>query len=344
MQRRPFEPHPLLYDRPDRYIWLIRSIGSYFPDRDDTGAANRLKSLETNWRKLYPFESRYATIGGHRMHYVDEGEGPVLLLVHGNPTWSFHWRNLILGLRDRFRLVAPDHIGCGLSEKPQSYEYRLATHVSNLTELVERLELRDVTLVAQDWGGAIGLGAALRMRERFSHFVLFNTAAFRSDRMPWRIRICRTPVLGTLALRGANAFVRAALYMAVERRERMTPAVRAGITAPYDSWANRVAIDRFVKDIPMEPGHPSYGTLREIEEGLPSLADRPFQFLWGMRDWCFTPHFLDRFLEFFPHAEVHRFADAGHWVVEDAHERIVPLVERFIAGHRRRRTYISEIE
>jgi haloalkane dehalogenase len=264
------------------------------------------------------------------MHYVDEGRGRTLLLVHGNPTWSFHWRNLIVGLRSTHRLVAPDHIGCGLSDKPQEYDYRLARHIANLVEFIDKLDLAEINLLAQDWGGAIGLGAALARPERFARFVLFNTAAFRSTWMPWRIRLCRAPLLGTLAIRGANAFVRAALRMAVERRDRLTPAVRAGIAAPYDTWSNRVAIDQFVKDIPMSPAHPSFDTLKRIEEGLLRLADKPFQFIWGMRDWCFTPAFLERFLEFFPNAEVHRIEDAGHWVVEDAHERAMPLVERFV--------------
>jgi haloalkane dehalogenase len=265
------------------------------------------------------------------MHYVDEGIGPTLLLVHGNPTWSFHWRELIAGLRDRFRMVALDHLGCGLSDKPQNYDYSLKTHIGNLVAFIETLDLRNITLLAQDWGGAIGLGAAQRLRERFSRFVFFNTAAFRSSRIPWRIRICRTPMLGTLAVRGANAFVRAAFRMALERRDRMTPAVKAGIAAPYDGWRNRIAIDRFVRDIPMAPAHPSYQQLTEIENGLPLLANHPIQFIWGMRDWCFTPSFLDRFLEFYPHAEVHRIQDAGHWVVEDAHEQIIQLVERFVS-------------
>jgi haloalkane dehalogenase len=285
-----------------------------------------------DWRALYPFRSHSLTLDGVRMHYLDEGHGPTCLLVHGNPTWSFHWRNLILGLRGHCRLIAPDHIGCGLSDKPQHYTYRLRQHIDNLISLIDRLELTGVTLLAQDWGGAIGLGAAIERPERFSRLVLFNTAAFRSHWMPWRIRICRTPLAGTLAVRGANAFVRAALHMAVARRERMTPTVAAGIVAPYDGWANRVAIDRFVKDIPMSPAHPSYTTLVEIEQGLPALAGLPVQLIWGMRDWCFTPAFLGRFEEIFPHAEVHRLSDAGHWVVEDAHEQIVPLVERFIAS------------
>jgi cis-3-alkyl-4-acyloxetan-2-one decarboxylase len=157
-----------------------------------------------------------------------------------------------------------------------------------------------------------------------------NTAAFRSDRMPWRIRVCRTPVLGALAVRGANAFVRAALSMAMEHPERLTTEERAGIAAPYDSWASRVAIQRFVDDIPMAAGHPSYSTLVEVEHGLKKIADRPAQLIWGMRDWCFTPWFLERLLEFFPRAEVQRIDDAGHWVMEDAPDQVVTLVSRFL--------------
>jgi cis-3-alkyl-4-acyloxetan-2-one decarboxylase len=286
-----------------------------------------------NWRAFYPFESHWLELGGVRYHYLDEGRGEPLLLVHGNPTWSFYWRELIKGLRGQYRLIVPDHVGCGLSDKPQRYDYRLATHVENLRRLIDHLKLENVTLLAHDWGGAIGLGAAVADPRRFNRFILFNTAAFRSRRVPWRIRICRTPLFGELAVRGLNAFARAALWMAVAKHERMTPDVRAGLLAPYKSWANRIAIHRFVKDIPISPWHPSYATVEAIERGLPSLRGRPFLFIWGMQDWCFTPYFLDRFREFFPEAEVHRLPEASHYVVEDAHEQIVPLVERFLDEH-----------
>jgi haloalkane dehalogenase len=285
------------------------------------------------WRSLYPFRSCYFEIDGQRMHYLDEGRGETLLLVHGNPTWSFYWRNLVLALRDRYRLIVPDHIGCGLSDKPQSYPYCLTRHVQNLVSLVRELDLQAVTLVAHDWGGAIGLGTALAEPGRFARFALMNTAGFRSRRIPLRIRVCRTPLLGALAVRGLNGFARAALRMAVAHHERMTPEVRQGLLAPYDSWKNRVAVHEFVRDIPLSPRHRSYAMLEGIERRLPSLRDRPWQFIWGMRDWCFTPHFLARFLDFIPAAEVHRLADAGHYVVEDAHERIVPLMEQFLAKY-----------
>jgi pimeloyl-ACP methyl ester carboxylesterase len=285
------------------------------------------------WRDLYPFESHFFDIGGARLHYLDEGAGEPLLFVHGNPTWTFYWRNLILGLRDRNRCLAIDHIGCGLSDKPPDYNYTLPQRIDDLGQLVESLDLSGVTLLAHDWGGAIGLGTVLRLPERFSRIVLFNTGAFPPPFVPWRIAACRTPLLGTLAVRGFNAFARAALTMAVEKPGRMTPDVRAGLLAPYDNWVNRVAVDRFVRDIPFSPRHPTWKTLEQIETGLPSLADRPIQLIWGMRDWCFRPKCLDRFATHWPNAEIHRLADCGHYVVEDAHERIVPLVQEFLERH-----------
>lgn len=299
------------------------------------------------WRSEYPFRSQFLSLddgrgGSVRMHYLDEGpepksaigpvERPVLLCVHGNPTWSFYWRRLVSAFRDRYRVVVPDHVGCGPSDKPQSYEYRLARHIANVRELIQRLDLRNVVLLAHDWGGAIGLGAAGLDPERFAGFVLFNTGAFHGQKCPLRIRVCRTPVLGPLGVRGLNLFARAALVMATEKPERFTAAVRAGYLAPYDSWRHRVAVQRFVEDIPLQESHPSYATLGEVERNLANLAEHPKMFVWGMRDWCFTPKFLDRFLDIFPRAEVHRLQDCGHYVVEDAHERIVPLVERFLAS------------
>jgi haloalkane dehalogenase len=286
-----------------------------------------------DWRSLYPFASHEMRLDGLRYHYVDEGRGEPLLLVHGNPTWSFYWRNLIRAFSPTHRTIAVDHIGCGLSDKPAAYPYTLAQHTENLVRLIETLDLRDITLLVHDWGGAIGLGAAVRLPERFSRLVLFNTGAFPPPFVPLRIRLCRTPLLGRLAVQGANLFARAALSMATERPERMTPQVRSGLLAPYDCWAHRVAIHRFVCDIPFTRRHFTWQTLENLRRDLPRLADRPVQLIWGMRDWCFTPQCLELLNEVFPDAEVHRLSHAGHYVVEDAHEEIVPLVEAFLARH-----------
>ncbi len=264
------------------------------------------------------------------MHYVDEGAGSPIVMVHGNPTWSFYFRELIKGLSDRHRVIAPDHIGCGLSDKPQSYSYTLETHIDNLERLMERLDLGDVTLAVHDWGGAIGMGWAVRHPQLIRRFIIFNTAAFLGGETPFRIRICRWPILGDIAVRGLNAFARAAIHMACAKRERMTPAVREGYLAPYDSFANRIAILRFVRDIPLTPSAPSYSVLKQIEAALPTFQDRPMTILWGMKDFCFTEQFLKGWIARFPSAAVHRFEDASHYVVEDAHDRILPILNDFL--------------
>ncbi|MCA9073510.1 MAG: alpha/beta fold hydrolase [Planctomycetaceae bacterium] len=278
----------------------------------------------------YPFAGHVLDIDGHAYHYLDEGTGPVLLLVHGNPTWSFAWRHFVRALSPDYRCIAVDHIGCGLSDKPQDYGYTLANHVSNLTRLIEHLDLRNITLVGHDWGGCIGMGAAVASPERFTRFVLANTAAFRSQAIPLRIAVCRIPLLGALGVRGLNGFARAAITMAAHHHERMTPAVRSGYLAPYDSWANRIATHEFVRDIPLKPSHRSYHTLVEIEEGLSQFVDSPMLLVWGERDWCFTTDFLAEWQRRFPNAEVTRFPEASHYVFEDAREEMLEDLQAFL--------------
>jgi len=290
----------------------------------------------------YPFASHFLDLDGLRYHYLEEGPpspliraGGPLLFVHGNPTWSFAWRNLIRGLSDARRCVAVDHIGCGLSDKPQNYAYTLAQHVNNLVRLIEALDLHNITLVGHDWGGCIGMGAAVRLPHRFRRFVLMNTAAFPSTRIPLRIAMCRIPVLGPLGVRGLNLFSRAALWMAVSDRRQVSTAARRGYLAPYNSWANRIAVLRFVEDIPLRPSHPSYPTLTNIEQGLTQFVDHPMLIVWGMRDWCFTPAFLDEWVRRFPRAEVQRLGQASHYVFEDEPDAVLAHVRRFLHRHDR---------
>ncbi len=279
----------------------------------------------------YPFASHFFELDGLRYHYVDEGTGPTLLMVHGNPTWSFAWRNLIKALSPRYRVVAVDHIGCGFSDKPQNYPYRLAQHVANLERFVTGLDLSEITLFAHDWGGAIGMGAATRLPERFSRFVLFNTAAFRSTANP--ASDLRLPDSGLRRIGDPRVELLFAGGTADGggRAGAMTPACGRGYLAPYGNWHDRVAVLRFVQDIPLSPSHPSYATLAAIEESLPKFRDRPMLFVWGERDWCFTTEFLDEFQRRFPQAETLRLPDAGHYVFEDAHEAIIPRVEQFLS-------------
>jgi pimeloyl-ACP methyl ester carboxylesterase len=289
---------------------------------------------------LYPFQGRYFHHEGLDQHYLDEGSGDALLMLHGNPSWSFYYRELIGKLRGRYRTIAPDHIGCGLSDKPDDthFDYTLERHVDRLEALVEHLEIEGkLTLVLHDWGGMIGMGFAMRHPERIARVVLLNTAAFPLDtgrKLPLALRLVRTPGLGTLLVRGFNAFALGAALLAVTRR-RMTGPLRRAYCAPYDSWAHRIATLRFVQDIPLGPGDPAYALLAESEAQLAGglLADVPAMICWGMRDFVLDPSYLERWIRFWPHAEVHRLSDCGHYVLEDANAEIGLLVEEFLDKH-----------
>ncbi len=293
---------------------------------------------DQSWRCEYPFASNYLDIGSNQMHFVDQkpmeenGQDPVLM-VHGNPTWSFYWRRLIDSLSQTRRTIAVDHIGCGLSDKPADYQYCLQNHIDNLCKLVDELDLKNVTLMAHDWGGAIGMGALLARKDRFKKIVLFNTAAFPPPFIPFRIRVCRWPLVGKIGVQGFNLFARAATFMATERKGGLPKSIADGMLAPYDNWANRVAIYNFVKDIPLSQNHRTWSVLEKIESGLQSVADWPILMMWGMKDWCFRPECLDRLSEHWPAAEVHKIADAGHYVVEDAAEKVDQTVVEFLARH-----------
>ncbi|MEZ6096637.1 MAG: alpha/beta fold hydrolase [Pirellulaceae bacterium] len=288
------------------------------------------ENAQEGWRQLYSFDlNRHSLKDGISMSFVDDGSGSPVLMVHGNPTWSFYFHPLIQQLRDQHRCIAVDHVGCGLSDKPQSYNYCLDQHIDNLVSLVDELNLHNVTLVAHDWGGAIGMGTVRKRPERFSKIVLLNTAAFPPPFFPFRIRICRTPILGTWGMRQLNLFARAAISMATELPNGLDADVAQGLLAPYDNWANRVAIDRFVHDIPTRPKQKTWQTLEQIERFLPTL-NIPKLLVWGMKDWCFRPECLERFIQHWPDAEVVRLAAAGHYVMLDDPNGVSNAVQKFV--------------
>lgn len=280
----------------------------------------------------YPWTSNYLDVDAGKLAYIDEGpkDAPVLLMLHGNPTWSFYYRNLVKAFSDRYRVIVPDHIGCGRSDKPESFSYRLEDHVANVGRLVDTLGLEDINLVVHDWGGAIGMGLAVSRPEKVKRFVVFNTAAFPSDLIPVSINLCRIPGFGALSIRGFNAFVRASLSWCIADKSRRTKALVAGYLAPYDSWSNRVANLRFVQDIPMNDKHPSHSVLLRIAEGLEQFQSHPMLICWAAKDFVFNDAFYAEWRRRFPKAETHYFEDAAHYVLEDAHERIVPLMTKFL--------------
>ena len=290
------------------------------------------------YRHLYPFESHWLDIGGHRYHYVDEGCGEPIVFVHGNPTWSFFFRSLISDLRSDYRVIAVDHIGCGLSDKPgdRDYDYTLRRRVDDLTALLDHLKLGDnVTLGLHDWGGMIGMAWALAHTEKTRRLVFFNTAAFflpAGGRLPLRLSIIRNvSPLASLLVRGFNAISYMATRMACVKR--MSADVSAAYRGPYNSWANRIATLRFVQDIPLRPSDPSYELARWVDDHLDQLRDVPTLICWGERDFVFDDRFLAEWRRRFPDAAIHLFPDAGHYVLEDSGDAIRPLVRAFLAQH-----------
>lgn len=275
----------------------------------------------------YPFEPKRTLINGFNLSYLDEGEGPVIVMLHGNPTWSYFYRNLVVRLRHRYRIIVPDHLGCGLSDKPQDHDYTLANHIDNIEELLRQLDIDRYSLVVHDWGGAIGMGLAVRDPRRLVSSVVMNTAAFLSSRIPLRINVCRVPLLGDIIIRGLNGFAWPATFMAVTKK--MAPEIVRGYLAPYDSWTNRIATHRFVQDIPLSSHHRSYQTLAGIDKGLAGLQDKPMMIAWGGKDFCFTEEFYDQWTARFPEAEKYYFAEAGHYLLEDAGDLIIPLIDKF---------------
>jgi len=289
--------------------------------------------------ELYPFTSHwFTTPTGAQMHYLDEApasdgaaNNEAVLMLHGNPTWSFYYAELVEAVSLKLRCIVPDHIGMGLSEKPNAgnYDYRLKSRIDDIAALVATLGLRRVHLVVHDWGGAIGFGFAARHPELIGRLVILNTAAFRSKRIPARIALCKLPVIGPAIVRGLNGFAGPALTMSMAHRALSRAECRA-LLFPYDSWTNRVAVSGFVRDIPMNAAHPSWDTLGKVEAGLAQFQKTPALILWGGRDFCFNKTFYDEWRQRLPQAEAHFYEDAGHYVLLDATEKVVPQISQFL--------------
>jgi len=286
--------------------------------------------------KLYPFASNWLEIAGQRMHYLDEGprDAPVVLMVHGNPTWSFYYRNLVIALRDRYRCIVPDHIGCGLSDKPgdDQYSYTLERRISDLGALMEHVQSKTpIHLVVHDWGGMIGFGWAADRPEQITSMVVANTAAFplpKEKKFPPALWLVRNTAVGALMVQGMNAF--SGLAARVAFKKPVSAEVRKGYTGPYDSWANRIATLRFVQDIPLQPEDDAWKIVASTETRLPEFAEKPCLLVWGEKDFVFDLHFLRKWERIFPKAEVLSYPDCGHYILEDGGPALTEAICAFI--------------
>jgi haloalkane dehalogenase len=286
------------------------------------------------YRRLYPFRSRFLDRSGLRYHFVDEGRGEAVAMVHGNPTWSFFFRRIIMALTPAYRAIAPDHIGCGLSDKPDDgqYDFRLKSRVADFAALMDHLQLDRVTLMVHDWGGMIALAWAVAHPERVSRLIITNTAGFfppGGKSIPLRLRFVRNlSALATPAVLYGNLFARAAVHMAP--RKQLSVTVKQGLLAPYDSPLHRLATLRFVQDIPLVPGDDSFDIVDNVDRHLAMLSKIPMLVLWGRHDFVFDMDYYNEWCRRFPNAEAHLFDDAGHYLFEDVPERIIGIVRDWL--------------
>jgi haloalkane dehalogenase len=290
---------------------------------------------------LYPFQSHYEIIGGHRYHYIEEGRGDTVVMLHGNPSWSFYFRELIQKLSPHYHCLAPDHIGMGYSDKPGdgAYNYTLTQRVKDLEQFLEKKSITgNVTLVMHDWGGAIGMSYARRHPQAIKRIVILNTSAFHvpeGKRLPFFIHFSRS-FFGAFFVRAFNSFSAGATLVGV-KRIKMSRDVRLAYTAPYNSWKNRIAVLRFIQDIPLKKEDTSFEYVSDLQSHLPLLSRLPVLIAWGMKDDVFDIHFLNKWLEYLPQAEVHRFENCGHYILEDAQQEVGKLIVDFLS-----KSYVNE--
>jgi cis-3-alkyl-4-acyloxetan-2-one decarboxylase len=284
--------------------------------------------LVGDFNGTFPFEPRYLQAGDVRIHYADEGpsDAAAVLMLHGNGTWGYMYRRPIAELSARgHRCVAPDHMGFGRSEKPPHLgRYTLQVHIDNLVALLEELDLRDVLLVAHDWGGPIGLGALLEHRDRLRGAVLINTWAWELPSfLPPFLREFRADGLGEILALAGNLFVES--IPGGMARRNLDPLVMDAYRAPFPDYWSRVGTLAFQRDIPLTERDRSSPTMSSIESRLPEL-DVPVTLVWGMRDRVFQPVFLDQWRQLLPRAKVVELDDAAHFVLEDRPDAVVEAV------------------
>jgi haloalkane dehalogenase len=287
------------------------------------------------WKALYPFTGRRMDLGGYAMHYLDEGKGETVLMVHGNPTWSFYFRDVVKALSPNYRCIVPDHVGMGLSDRPTDaqYNYTLKSRVDDLDKLMERIApTGPVTLIVHDWGGMIGLSWAVRHPERIKAIIAHNTSCFRlppEKPFPKGLTVLRGNLTG-VPLR-ALGFVRRLVLKSCTAKTKLSEEAMAGYLEPYDGWKESRAVHRFVQDIPLQSGDTAWSTVTETEGKLGKLKDVPMLLPWGMKDWVFDESFLNGWIKRFPKATVKRFPDSGHFLLEDSSDAVVALIKDFVA-------------
>jgi haloalkane dehalogenase len=275
---------------------------------------------------LYPFEDRWAEIDGNLVHYVDEGEGPPILLLNGNPSWSFGWRDVILGLRGTFRCVAPDYPGFGLSQPAGGYDFRPPSHSRVVEALVDRLRLTDIVVFGYAWGGPIGLGLAGRRPDLVRGLVIANTWAWPDDRL--RVRLFSALMGGPLSpLLVDRLDLMLRLYLPFNlKRGRLSDAERAAYAGPFPP-GKRSVMRVFPREIVRGRAY-----LREVQSNLPKITGKPAIIVWPDSDPGFGDAELEHWQSLFPAAPTVILERTGQFIDEDAPDDVVAALQGWLAA------------
>ncbi|MDR2667740.1 MAG: alpha/beta fold hydrolase [Puniceicoccales bacterium] len=283
-------------------------------------------SLPPSLRELYPFKSRFVTLrGGEKMHYVDEGEGNLVLFLHDIPLWSFYFRNLIDDLQKNFRCLAPDYIGFGLSSKPENIDYSLRTIADDIQNFLKELNVGKFNLVLHGWGGVPGMVVAARWPERVNRIVLLNANCFMGYRMPLLHSLFRYGSIGDLAVNFFNGPARCSAYSA-----SIGSRSRAGYLYPYDTWSSRIPTRIFFDNLPTNGKRGIGRWLQDEAEKMAILSRKKSIAFWGAKDRVFPLSLADRWKEYLEELKVHELHDSGRYALEDDYETILPLLRRFL--------------
>lgn len=280
--------------------------------------------------KEYPFESKFFEIGTHKMHYIDEGKGPILLFVHGTPSWSFDFRKVILQLRDSFRCIAVDHLGFGLSDKPADFAYSTELHAQHLSRFIAAFDLKDITLVLHDFGGPIGFQSALSDPYRVKNFVFLNSWLWSSASDPDFIkfsRMLRSPLLPFLYLR--LNFSPRFLMPATFGAKKLSGKIRKQFTAPFSRASERKGALAFARSLLNDQNW-----FQQLWNRRDGRTSRPVLLIWGMKDPVIKPSYLAKWIEGFPAAHVHELPSCGHFPQEENPEDVAECIRTFLLGTR----------
>ena len=278
------------------------------------------------FRSMFPYRSRYFQFGPHKVHYVDEGSGPVLILMHACPMWVFAFRHIIRDFSMNHRVIAIDQIGLGLSDKPHDLDYRLEMHIEMLESFIVQNGLKDITFITHGRGSSIAVGYAVRNPEQVRAFIVMNAMDFSDFALPLRLQLSRINWLEDFLLRRCKLMFWELMFAPKLLRECYE--------LPFRKPEDYNAIKRFVEDIPCGPDSDSAMSMYEIEAGLWLLRDKPTAIFWAKHDWLYGKKCLRHWKKYFPEAELHILKKSGRYLLEDSPEHLNDLIRDFLERNR----------